>query len=99
MAIRLIVVFVLNIVDLIFSLVWINKYGIEVEANPIGRWLYETGLVYPVKTIVVAGLLIALYFMLKAHPSWDWVSWILLAAFVLLTLYHIFILCKISNIK
>ena len=87
----LILTYVLNLLDLFFTVLLIRKYGIEIEANPIGRWLCETGALYVVKIVGVGLLLLVLYYALKSRPKWSWVSWLLLAVYGILVIYHIFI--------
>lgn len=92
---RLIITYSLNLLDLIATTRLVQKYGVEVEANPIGRWLYETGAAYAVKIVGVGLLLLVLYHALQARPEWGWVSWLLLAVYSALALYHIFIALSI----
>lgn len=89
---QVIIAYLLNIIDYIFTDHWVRKFGIKIEANPIGRWLYETGAVYAVKVVGVGLLLLVLYHALKAKTSWGWVSWLPLVAYSALALYHIFII-------
>lgn len=99
MGVVLLITYALNLLDLFFTTRLIRKYGVEVEANPIGRWLYETGAVYVVKIVGVGLLLLVLYFTLKAKPSWGWVSWVLLAVYGALALYHIVILISTDTMS
>lgn len=87
----LILTYLLNLFDLAMTTYWVNLYGLSIEANPIGRWLYETGAVHAVKIVGVGLLLLVLYLALKAKPSWAWVSWIPLAVYGALALYHFII--------
>lgn len=91
MKIRLIIAYLLNLFDLICTNYWISLYGLSVEANPIGRWLYQNHLAAPVKVFGVGGLLIVLYHALKKHPQWNWTSWLLLAVYSIIAIYHIVI--------
>ena len=88
---RLIIAYLLNLFDLICTNYWISLYGLSVEANPIGRWLYRNHLAAPVKVFGVGGLLIVLYHALKKHPKWNWTSWLLLAVYSIIAIYHIVI--------
>ena len=49
MKIRLIIAYLLNLFDLICTNRGMSLYGLSVEANPIGRWLYQNHLAAPVK--------------------------------------------------
>lgn len=94
----LIIAYVLNIIDYLFTRHWVNLYGIDIEGNPIGRWLIENHLAVPVKVFGVGGLLIVLYHALKKHPKWNWTSWLLLAVYSVLAIYHIFIAFRVAKI-
>jgi hypothetical protein len=41
-----IISYLLNIIDYLFTAYWVHKFGIEIEieANPIGRWMFENNL-------------------------------------------------------
>ena len=98
MKIRLIIAYLLNLFDLVMTSHWVNKFGIEIEANPIGRWLYQNHLAVPFKAFGFGALLIALYFGIKSNPKWGWTSWVVLAVYSILAIYHIFIAIKVSAI-
>lgn len=88
---KILLIYLLNLFDLICTNYWISLYGLSVEANPIGRWLYQNHLAAPVKVFGVGGLLIVLYHALKKHPQWNWTSWLLLAVYSIIAIYHIVI--------
>lgn len=85
MKLRLTITYFLNLIDLVATLYLVSLFGLDIEANLIGRWLIETNLVYFVK-IVVIGLI--LYAVSKSRIG-NVCSWVLLIAFVLLTVYHL----------
>ena len=70
-------------------MVWVNRYGIEVEAN---RWMIQTGSVYAVKIGVVAAALFLLYHCTLVVPRLKWASWLLLAIYSTLAIYHLYIM-------
>ena len=89
---RLIIAFVLNIADYLFTLYFVHLYGLEVEANPIGRWLLEKpwrGIVF--KVFGIAALLAVLY-VFRSHTIAVIGSWIVLVVYAALVLCHILIL-------
>lgn len=45
MKVKLIVIYVLNIIDLIATMLLVKRFGVQIEGNPIGKWLIETNLV------------------------------------------------------
>ena len=89
---RLIITFVLNIADYLFTLYFVHLYGLEVEANPIGRWLLEKpwrGIVF--KVLGIAALLAVLY-VFRSHKIAVIGSWIVMVAYAALVIYHIVLL-------
>ena len=96
MKVRLIVTYIFNLIDLIVTMYLVSLFGLSIEANPIGRWLIQTNLVYPFRIGVVGGLLLAIGLLSNYNPKLANVgSWVLLIAFSALTLYHAIILSKI----
>lgn len=93
---RLIITYIFNLIDLIATMYLVSLFGLSVEANPIGRWLIRTNLVYPFKIGVVGGLLLAIGLLGKINKKASNIgSWMLLVAFSALVLYHAIILSKI----
>lgn len=90
MKVKLIVIYVLNIIDLIATMLLVKRFGIQIEGNPIGKWLIETDLVWFVK-IVGVGVALLLLFKFKNSKLAIVGSWITLITFSLLAVYHIFI--------
>lgn len=90
MKVKLIVIYVLNIIDLIATILLVKRFGIQIEGNPIGKWLIETNLVWFVK-IVIVGAALLLLFKFKNNKLAIVGSWITLITFSLLAVYHIFI--------
>lgn len=106
MAIRLIIAYVLNLFDLAATTYWVNKFGLEIEGNPIGRWLYQTGAVYSVKIVGVGILLWILNHTVKHRDKgmgksfqwWDVASWAVLAVYAGLAIYHAILFFRIAFI-
>ncbi len=90
MAIRLILTYVLNIIDLIATMLLVKRFGLEIEGNPIGTWLIETNLVWFVKIFIV-GVVMLLLCKFKNNKLAIVGSWITLITFSLLAVYHVFI--------
>ena len=89
MLIRLGIAYVLNLFDLIMTQYFVNKYGTEIEGNPIGRWL----LGYPILLLIcklglVAILLLVLY-RFRNNRLANIGSWIILDVYIALAIYHI----------
>ena len=90
MKVKLIVIYTLNIIDLIATMLLVKRFGLEIEGNPIGTWLIETNLVWFVK-IVIVGVALLLLCKFKNNKLAIVGSWITLITFVVLAVYHIFI--------
>ena len=58
--IRLLIAYLLNLFDLAMTTHWVNKFGIDIEANPAGRWLYENHLAVPAKVFGIGVLFLIL---------------------------------------
>ena len=89
---RLCCTYCLSLIDLIFTLQYVQKYGLEIEGNPVGRWILSDGWrTFMIKMIfVLAGLyLIWRYRELKIARV---ASWIVMIAYSFLSIYHIIIL-------
>ena len=88
---RLMLVYLLNVFDLIATTLWVIFFGLGIEANPIARWMYETNIIYVVKTIGVSVGLCILNSYLPANKKWMWVSWLLIFVYFGIAVYHCFI--------
>ena len=93
MTIRLIITYLLNLFDLYCTMQLVNRYGISIEANPIGRWLIYTNLAIPVKVFGMGAAMFALYVCIKINPRGAWISWLVLGVYAVLAVYNIAIIC------
>lgn len=87
MKVKLIVIYVLNIIDLIATMLLFKRFGIQIEGNPIGKWLIETNLVWFVKIVIVGVALLGLYRLQEikiAHTA----STVILVVYSFLVIYH-----------
>ena len=85
----LFITYLLNLFDLAMTSLWVRLYGIEAEANPIGRWLFESNLSWVVKIFAVGGLLAVLGVCIHKHPQNAWTAFIPLVAYGLIAVYHV----------
>ena len=104
MKLRLFTTYLLNLFDLAMTAYWVSLYGVEIEGNPIGRWLYSTGIVYPVKILVVGLLLWLLHEAVAKIDTpkqewWDTASWAVLAVYGWVAVYHIILAIKVFTIR
>ena len=87
MKVKLIVIYTLNIIDLIATMLLVKRFGLEIEGNPIGKWLIETNLVWFVKIVIVGAALLSLYKLQEikiAHTA----STVILVVYSILVIYH-----------
>ena len=97
MKVKLIVIYILNIIDLIATILLVKSFGLEIEGNPIGKWLIDTNLVWFVKIVIVGAALLLLY-KFKNNKLAIVGSWITLITFSLLAVYHVFIYLRVFEI-
>lgn len=95
MKVKLIVIYVLNIIDLIATMLLVKRFGLEIEGNPIGKWLIETNLVWFVKIVGVGAALLGLY-KLQGIKIAHTASTIWLVTYALIFIYHIIIFLTIK---
>lgn len=93
-----IIAYLLNIVDYIFTAILVSKYGIGIEANPFGRWLFENNIAWVFKIVIVGLLFAVLAYVIHKYPDMVFVAYILLAIFAAVVIYHIIIWIKILGI-
>lgn len=89
------IAYLLNIIDYLFTAYWVHKFGIEIEANPIGRWMFENNVAWVYKIFIVGGLFALLGYFIKRAPKAAWVAYIPLVVYGLIVVYHIVIAVKI----
>jgi hypothetical protein len=93
---RLAITYIFNLIDLIATMYLVSLFGLSVEGNPIGRWLIRTNLVYLFKIGLVGGLLLAIGLLGKTNKKAANIgSWVLLAFFSVLFIYHAIVICCI----
>lgn len=84
----LILTYLLNLFDLAMTTYWVRLYGLSIEANPIGRWLFENNLVWVFKVFIVGGLLAILGVCIRKCPKYAWSVYIPFTVYLLLAVYH-----------
>lgn len=92
----LITSYILNIIDYIFTAYWVHKFGIEMESNPIGRWLFDNNIVWVYKIIIIGALFALIAFFIKKKCKSAIISSkILLTAYGGIVAYHLVILLRV----
>ena len=87
----LFVAYLLNIIDYIFTAHWVRKFGIEIETNPICRWMFENNVAWVFKIFVVGLLFALLGYFIKKHRKGVVASYILFGVYSVIVVYHIII--------
>jgi hypothetical protein len=96
--IPLIVSYVLNIIDYLFTACWVGRFGIDVESNPIGRWMFQNNVAGLYKIIIVGCLFAVLGYFTKRNRKAAWVAYIPLVAYSIIIVYHLEILLLIKEV-
>ena len=91
----ILIAYLLNLIDYLFTAYWVNLYGTEIEGNPLMRWAFENNVAWAVKIFAVGGLFALVGVCIYYKPSVAWSGWVLLVAYTAVTVYHI-ILAAIS---
>lgn len=90
--------YLLNIIDYLFTVHWVNLYGISIEANPIGRWMFQNKVTWIFKIVAVGIIFAILGYCIKLRPKLAWVVYIPLTVYILLVIYHLSILFYINTL-
>ena len=88
----LIITYILNIIDYIFTKYWVLQFGLEAEANPLYRYFLSIGLAGPIKIIGGALALWAIHWAIAQKPKYKFAQYIPFALYILVDIYHIILL-------
>ena len=86
-----IVTCILNAFDALFTVYLVNKYDIDIELNPVGKWLIMSKYGLIIKIVAVSLLVMLLYTFKTKYPLARYALLFLLIVFSLLTVYHLII--------
>ena len=89
MNIRLLTTSIFNTFDLIFTLFLVSLFGLEIEANPIGRVMLSNPILLFISKIVVVNLFLLLLYKFRNFKLARVGSWIVFIVYGCLTLYHL----------
>ena len=95
MIIRLIFTWLFSIADFIITLYWTNKFGLDIETSPIGRWLLECPSRAAFVKIIFTALMLLVMYIFKQYKVAQAGSWIVFGAYTVLMVYHIIILLEV----
>ena len=83
--------YLLNVADYIYTTLWVQLYGADIEANPLGRWMYAVRMAGLFKLIVAGVLFLLLGLCIRRRPGMAWVAHLPLGVFGALVVYHLVI--------
>jgi hypothetical protein len=89
MNIRLLTTSIFNTFDLLFTLFLVSLFGLEIEANPIGRVMLSNPILLFISKIVVVNLFLLLLYKFRNFRLARVGSWIVFIVYGCLTLYHL----------
>ena len=82
--------------DVIFTAMFIKKFGIEIEANVVGRFLFQHPILLILVKILSSLVLVWIY---KQDTIYAKVClWIIFVAYTILIIYHIILSVKVGVI-
>lgn len=82
------IAYLLNVFDAVATWVWVTRYGIEIELNPVGRWLLENGLLWIFKLGVVGWLLLFLHDN-RDKPTSVVGAWVIIIVYAYICIKHV----------
>ena len=82
---------ILNALDAIFTVYLVNKYDIDIELNPVGKWLITSNFGIIIKIFVTSLLGMLLNALKSKYPLARYALMLLLIVFSILTVYHLII--------
>lgn len=89
MLIRLIIAYILNLFDLGMTQYFIGKYGIPIEGNPIGRWLFAHPALLLIWKLGLVAILLMVIYHFRSNRVANIGSWVILGVYIALAIYHI----------
>ena len=93
---RIIITYVLNIFDLCMTLYYTKKFGLDIEGNPIGRWILSEPYRIAISKVVLVALLLFVLWIGRKHKVATIGSWITLGVYIALAVYHIIIFLEVT---
>ena len=94
--ILLIIICVLNFIDYQQTMYAVNVFGVDVEGNPIARFLIDNNLGYIVKLILTPILLVIIVWIVHCDRRQRWVVYALLAWYSGVVVHNFIILSRLG---
>lgn len=85
------ITYLLNLIDLLMTTKWIKAYGIDVEKNPIGKWLYKSRARMTFFKVAVPAFALSFMSIFRAYTIAKIGIWTCFGVYLAICLYHLFI--------
>ena len=92
---RLLFSYLLNLFDLVATLLLIFRYGLDIEVNPFGRILLAQPVIAVIYKVVIIGLCLFTLYIFRYNKIAVISSYLILGVYALLGVYHIYIMTYI----
>jgi len=92
MLIKSIFIWLLSLFDWGATQYQVNRFGIEIEANPIMRWLYSSPYISFIVKMAITSIGCLILWYAKDYKIARIGSWLLLVVYSALAIYHIILL-------
>lgn len=89
--------YLLSLFDLFATLRLVKKYGVDVEGNPLGRWLLAHPVFLYVYKIGIVGVGIFILWMKQDLLLCQVGIWIVFIVYLLIFLYHLYIIFRLKK--
>lgn len=96
--IPLVIAYILNVIDYLFTAYWVSLYGAEIEANPFMRWAFENDCAWAVKIFAVGALMALVGYLVKRYQKCAWAAYLLFAIHAVIVLYHIILAVYVGGL-
>lgn len=95
----LIISYICNLIDYVFTEYWIRTYGTDIEANPIGRWLLTNNIGWFYKVFIIGALMALIGWGIYCYPNLRWTQYALATVYGALVIYHLVLFAYIGGIN
>lgn len=90
----LIITYILNVIDYFETLYLIQRFGTEVEGNPIMRYLFENNCAWVAKLIISAILLLVCGIIKKKDKTYIAPIYLAFAYYLYLTIHNLSVIVR-----
>ncbi len=91
MKLQLFIIWLLNLFDYIMTVRAVNKYDVDVEANPIMRFALQNDILFFIMKILLVTFWLFVMYRYRDMKICKIGSWVLLAVYGALAIYHIYL--------